>query len=620
MSDSESSEDDLLDALPIFNTRKRKSADRKRAEQLNLLDQMVGDSNRRLATHSRMAQIKQEHDAHHDHEELRARASELTQNVGGKKRCRRETVDAMEGLEADTDNALGYLRRKELAEAIDTDKSDFLGFRRTIHFDPTRSKGIVKFYRSDDEAIEDLRKLMGEQESSSDSRNEQEIQQQNEIIKKLNFVLQEEVFWDFLSEKQFLKLLVTHHTTTTPLHFLLLKWLNNLSQSSGVLKGSRLVTDHAIDAFNTLESLIRQKNFPAAKFGASLETFCANLECWVNLRHYKNKPCIDHNKADQDQDALGMNIPGLVNMLKIYELSIPLLPLSTCSTYSETIATCIVLLTRLGLDEAVSSNSQSFRLRHTLEKIMSSLLKHATEHITANKGDEIKWMKTTAASVLQDLSDLGPGEDGADDDDDKNAWLCHPATIGILPNGTKDVCSNRFKALLALRTLETLLGTENFTKKTETILSESGNTSLSHEAASSLTWLAIFAPLVAFTELIRPENDISKDGPRCLATVKCAVLSFESGMILLKGSGTWTTAENASRERVLELLGSRSSELCRRVSPLANQAHFRRVDYILSSFGQYVRKINNNRASLLSSPVQKSMHSFLKPTPTLAAT
>jgi hypothetical protein len=601
--DSDSDDDDLL-APPTFNTRKARVEEKKREKKGNLLDSILKDSNRDHERLLSFTQIKRE-TAAVDDEQLRAAVQDIS---ASQTYSRQETLDAMEGIQADGDEALDRNRRRDLAQAMLTDQSTCLGARKIISFDPNRAKSLVNFYSTARQALEALDEIL----ITIDKSNGYEYV----VVHALRAALQENVVLEFLQQKRLVKLLVKNNIPEV--HFELANWLIRLTQSSGL----ELTQLHmmARAALQTLLKLRRAGKLSKTFFAAaSLESFCSSLECWVDL-YLSRKPSATNEvntSTDLAMESSVDNLEGLNHLLQFWKDAIPDHCARLCRDV--TVTKCIVALSRVGLDRKITSNDMSNMMRTTIRQIITNLLDLVVDQqICATPDDHVEWMNKTAQAVLQHLSDLGPGLPGSEDKEDSKGWLCHSLILGLFPPASS------FKAILCMQALKICLGVKDMNAKVHSILSKTSNLAILERALSSLSWLTLASTYAALMEIDMAGDDIVLDGPRCLATVECAYAAHHAGAELLTDSMEATTNEYGSEEdaatvvHMLGLLDAQCQQLSKRMEPMLSNPHSRRVDYNLMCSRHYYRTIKSRAATLAGdakkTSVQKGIAQYLNNT------
>jgi hypothetical protein len=623
------SDDDLLLSAPTFKvTKKSRAQDKNRANEIKMLTSMLKDSDREHASFTRMTQFKREVDEDDmDDDELRAQVLQVAQKSAV---SRQETFDAMEGIMKDDigddgDGAMDRGRRRELMQAFDTDRSTCLGARHVVYFDSKRvasggggtdstssnkngdNNGItIEFYHTHAEAMQALEQILETMENGMDIDVTHKGLQA--LVQSMRVAVQERVLHHLLEQDRLVRLLDKHNVDQLPLE--LTNWLYCLVQSADL--ESRSLGTLAAAALQTLMSLLRKKRLCHAFLTetASLESLGASLECWVASDLSRNQS----NSTDTSTtEKARTNVAGLDHLLQFWE-HVAMSPEHRCTIECrlDTVTRCIVALAHLGLDPAVTSSKVCINLRRALQRIVFSLLEMVAakqDVLFGTKKDHDQWMKTTAKAVLRDLSDLGPGDKGTEDKDDNKAWLCHSLTVRLFSSGDSNdgpnQPSSQFKAILSIQALEICLGVRDMTEQVRSILDETGNLSILGQVESSLGWLSVASTYAALVEVDMSDDDIVMDGPRCLATVECSFAAFQAGMLLLSSSGWGSAAEYGDEEqagaiaRMVGLLELQCQQLCKRVAPMANSPHFRRVDYNLICCRQQYRFMKE-RASRLS--------------------
>jgi hypothetical protein len=426
------------------------------------------------------------------------------------------------------------------------------------------------------------------------------------LVKSMRVAVQERVLHRLLEQDRLVRLLDKHNVDQMPLE--LTNWLYRLVQSADL--ESRSLGTLAAAALRTLVSLLHQNRLCHAFLTetASLESLGATLECWI-ASDLSQKQSNGMETGVSATEKARTNVAGLDHLLQFWE---HVATSCTIECRLDAVAGCIVALAHLGLDSVATCSKVCINLRRALQRIISSLLEMVAakqDVLFDTKNDHVQWMKTTAKAVLQDLSGLGPGDKGTEDKDDNKAWLCHSLTVRLFSsvdsNDEPSQPSSQFKAILSLQALEICLGVEDMTEQVRRVLDETGNLSILGQAESSLGWLSVASTYAALMEVEMSDEDIVRDGPRCLATVECSFTAFQAGMLLLSSSGWGSAAEYGDEDqagtiaRMVGLLELQCQQLCKRVAPMANNPYFRRADYNLICCRQQYRFMKE-RASRLS--------------------
>jgi hypothetical protein len=625
------SDDDLLLSAPTFKvTKKSRAQDKNRANEIKMLTSMLKDSDRQHASFTRMTQFKREVDEDDmDDDELRAQVAQVAQKTSV---SRQETFDAMEGIMEDDvgdegDGVMDRGRRRELMQAFDTDRSTCLGARHVVAFDSKRvasggagstasnknddNIGIaIEFYHTHAEAMQALEQILETMENGMDTDADASPHKGLlALVQSMRITVQERVLHLLLERHRLVRLLDKHSVDQLPLE--LTNWLYRLVQSAGL--ESRSIGTLAAAALRTLVSLLHQKRLCHAFLTetVSLECLGATLECWVASDLSQKQS--NSTGASSTTEKARTNVAGLDHLLQFWEhVAMSHVYRCTIGCRTDAVTGCIVSLAHLGLDPAVTSSKVCIDLRRALQRIISSLLEMVAakqDVLFGTKNDHVQWMKTTAKAALRDLSSLGPGDKGTEDKDDNKAWLCHSLTVGFFSsldsNDEPSQPLSQFKAILSMQALEICLGVEDMTEQVRSVLDETGNLSILGQAESSLGWLSVAATYAALMEVEMSDEDIVMNGPRCLATVECSFAAFQAGMLLLSSSGWGSAAEYGDEDQagaiahIVGLLELQCQQLCKRVAPMANNPHFRRVDYNLICCRQQFRFMKE-RASRLS--------------------
>jgi hypothetical protein len=618
-SDSDS-DDDLLLLAPTFKvTKKAQAQDRNRVN--DMLTSMLKDSDHEHASFSRITQLRRELDKDDiDDDELQAQVLQVTQKAVV---SRQETIDTMEGIIEDDvgdDGVMDRGCRRELMQAFDTDRSTCLGARRIISFDTKRSTTSnkngdsidisVEFYHTHAEAMQALVHILDIMDNGMDTDADASHKALLALVQSMRGTVQKRVFQHLLEQDRLVRLMDKHNVNQLPLE--LANWLYRLVQSADL--ESRSLGTLAAAGLRTLVSLLHQKRLCNVFLAetVSLESLSTSLECWVPSDLSRKQSNSMDTRVSTTEKAR-TNVAGLDHLLQFGEHAV-VSPTYLCTIECrlDVITGFIVALAHLGLDPAVTSSKVCINLRQALQRINSSLLGMVAakrEVLFGTENDHVQWMKTTAKAVLRAISGLGPGDKGTEDKDDAKAWLCHSFTVRLFSsvdsNNELSQPSIQFKAILSMQALEICLGVGDMTEQVRRVLNETSNQSILGQVESSLGWLSVVATYAALLEVEMSDEDIVRDGPRCLATVESSFAAFQAGMLLLSSSGWGSAAEYGDEDqagaisRMVGLLELKCQQLCKRVAPMANNPHFRRVDYNLICCRQQYRFMKE-RASRLS--------------------
>lgn len=583
MADSDSDDDDILLTKSYFKRPSRQET-KKRVQNEAFLDELVKDSERQMDSIARIAQIKRENggDVELD-DELIQRTQEITRSVRedgptSTMSRRQENEDIMAGLVAD-DKAHSREYRIKRQRAMDTDLSSALGLRSIIVFDASRCATDIKLYQSKNEATEDLLNVFGSSETL------------DSCVELIRGAASNGILAELLASQRFKGEL----DNLSPKHGEKLSaWLYNVVISSSCCAG--WLEDLAPKTL----LLLRDHNKLCGEW--TLDELLNSLMCWVDLKSNKKRPVKSSELQDpQETTPPSKNIQGLKSCLFLWGKIIPNYSASSSIISDTAAANCIVALIRLGLDIAVASNERAGELLSHLQIVVVALIDLVAKQHADSPKDLALWMQKTASATMEGLGDLGPGTEGSEDEDDEEAWLCYAGAVRVIPKESVGAFHNtaiqRFKTELALRAAEALLPkTQSIESKVAVVLDEMGNGPLATLASKSTCWLAITAAYAGLIEIDIQGDNITKDAPRCLSTVQCLFMAYEGGMSLLEdndpgaaGSG----AEYGSMEQAkafLDFVGpfdTLCSQLSRRFTNLATNAHFRHADYVLMCFHHY---------------------------------
>lgn len=619
--DSGSDSDDEILLMQTLKAPKR-SEIQKQVKVEHVLDEAMAESERQHGSLVRIQQIKLEQatqdplntnidrddDDNYD-EMMNAQIEEImsrtVQKHGGTSiSTKRKLLDDVL-LEGEDDDVFPRAKRVALQQAMNADLSCCLGVRQgLLQFQTTttattqRRTGSVPFYSSKTEAIQDLRRRLLRRSSCQ--------QQQQPLFQSLLQAMECELLVDFLSSDRLADKNLSFLSSSTTSGAVVINrdnnddgdddaftdWLCRVACSAG-LGDMGLLGDAAT------KILLRWRDHAVFVRTMALPDFANLLECWVDTKSRTTNEA-DNKTNDTSSSATSVptqNIGGLVNGLRIWESA---LAWSQGREDDSSVATrCLVLLTRIGLDDSIDT-----RVRDILQRVMASILDLTKAHYHLMDDNlEFAWTKYTAQAVLEGLNELGPGAESAEDADDTGAWLSLSAAVRLVPIATtRGSCSraiHQFKAAIALQALNALL--VNQTDACNTIeayvgrvLLETGQSTLADlvSSSTSLSWLAMTAAYAGLVEIDMQGDDVTHDPPsKCLATIECLLMSCQAGMLLL-GSDMATTsgseygsAANAqaflSFLKVFDLI---CTIVSRNLTKLATNPHFRRADMALMLF------------------------------------
>lgn len=275
-----------------------------------------------------------------------------------------------------------------------------------------------------------------------------------------------------------------------------------------------------------------------------------------------------------------------------------------------------------------------------LQRTIAALLSFVAKNVVTDQDELDNWIQVTATAVLDQCKTLSAETSFSGDDE---MWLCLPLMARAV--STFEHCQSmfdediyrQFRAILAMQALQTCLEVNgDWNQHVKTTLEERGEMELPEYAATSLAWRAIASAYAAFLRIQSLGSAITKNGQRCLATIKLMTYCILAG-ISLHSSISVASIENSqqsqdsqeatsflrsSREeaslllRVLQVLETEGRQLASRVSCFSSDPNFSRAEYLLSCvrrYGDFVRDKARVRAGAPSgSPVsvQKSIQNY----------
>jgi hypothetical protein len=660
-SDSDSDDDLLLSSGPAFKTNRRQQNREARAkEQQNaILNKALQNCDRMAEYARRLSLAKQQgenDDEDGDDEEAEPSGSKEPQPPSrgassSKTPARNGTPASLGGMYdldgKDQDEVLPIERRRQLAKAYATEGSSCLGTRMIISFDMKKYPTLPEKSATPEEAIQLLEQILSnfekENSASSDIDN---------IVKSLRVAIDLSVLPDFLMEKRLVRKFCTKspsvdEASLAPLLTQLTAWLYDTATSVGLMMASKLPQG----AILTLVELVKKGKLPVNMQQTPISHLLSQLLCWVNANDFlpdmdTKVSAKDSENSETDAASMPMDIDnpqlstnnnetGLLNLLLFWEQLIPIWSPSPVFD-TEAASTVMVVLCRLGIDSMAVSNHNEMYLFPLLQRVVSAMLDRIASHFykvangneSQGKAALEEWMDKTVQLVFQkDLNQvgrrLGMNDKNASDEDDDKASLCYASTVRLIPIHLQDgkaeethKLSVEFKARLAIRALEILCddGGDSQSASTPTIIqgfSTGEATQLAKREMSQLAWTAYSAVLVALGRLNGLGENISRQGPKSLATVECISMLFETVLILLNGAARGWDKDEYSPEQahvaveMLHTMDRETEKLNKHVkrNTMAN-SHARRMDHHFSCFIQYYR-IMWKRALRLTGDVEK---------------
>lgn len=580
------SDEEFLSTQPVFSARQTKVAEREKIRMAKFLGACVAESDRVHELDKRVSQIKNTHDIDLDDEELCQRV--LTQQEAALQSNSREAHwDAVDGSDdIDPEGVWDRSHRKALAQAFDTDRSSCLGRREIIKgMDPKRAKNLVNVFLSIGEATKELTTILAQLEEDS-SLNTIQI---TALVTRFRAVLEINELATFLRCDALSRLLRKQNST---LPFSLIKWLVRVAFSAGMDDLLCDLGDAVLHCLLTLYPEGRLRPTPLVSF----EAFCSALECWVETRliHSRTSMAVSNCSINKESRK---NLNGLRHLLILWNSTLS--TTATSSVRAQSATTGMVALALLSIDLHIRSPTRDFDLQAPLQQAVERILNLVSSAAEKGQVNLIKWMWITTKAIISGLENLGPGLKGADDSDDREAWLCRSAVVCSVPpaQGVDQPCG-LYKVIVGLQALDSCLNfSGRFPNYIESIAKCIGNQELLKEVEGSVSWKALVAPYAALIEMERQEHILIMDGPRCLAIAECMFATFQAGSSLI---GRFVV-EDESFEfhprhaelilHVLDLMDPAYLSLSKRMSSLNNNPFFRRVDFCLSYSRQMYQRV-----------------------------
>lgn len=274
-----------------------------------------------------------------------------------------------------------------------------------------------------------------------------------------------------------------------------------------------------------------------------------------------------------------------------------------------------------------------YRLLKALQRATGAFLAFVARNVVSDHASLKDWVASTVTAVLDQCKKLRTAASVDKHKDDDELWLC----LSLLARSisTFDDCTSKvddihrqFRATLAIQALQMCLEIDDWDKHLQTVLSERGETELPVRASSSLAWRAIASTYAAFLTIPSLGSAVTKNGQRCLATVKLmtycmlAGVTSHSSPIDLESQDSesngvlGTTQEATLFMRAVDVIESEGRQLASRVSAFSSDPNFSRAEYLLSCLRRYgdqvrlkARTVSGQSAGSPTS-VQKTIHNY----------
>ncbi|CAB9516903.1 expressed unknown protein [Seminavis robusta] len=642
------SDDELLKDLfagSSSSRRKQRNEEKKVAKGFELLDQCMADAARIKAKDDRIAEIKRE-ETQTSETDMIAKTEEMVANAK-KQPTRHENKDHMEGSLEDLEHVLSRARCLELGKAFNTNSVVTLGARRTMvfHTQQQQQQQSHKMYFFDTatttptQYLVQLKKILRQLVSFK-----QKSLQSAWIQPLRNSTKDVGLFQTFLETHMLAKARQQAGFSQIPQE--IVRWLLQVACSSDGDVATTVPFRNG--AMITLQGLLRQNKHMQTETKENLRPACfdlsqltVQLQCWVSTIISTDEEITkDDNQNDTEPIAkeYNHNARGLERLLILWNSAFDS---DQVSTEGKEVAAkdaihCLALLVKLSLDkEAVHSTETNFRLTRHLQTIMSKIIHFVTRQLENDEARLSAWTKDAAVAIMSELvqSQLGPGEEEAEDDDDTNGWLCLALACRMLPTTTikrkqqqqQSLLVAQLKARVCLEALRHLIGQEWEEQVYEAVAkyqkSQKDSTAscdLVSKAKNHLKWLVLCSTLTALVKLNEtPSKDMANDTAKCLAIAEVALgRCLDVGMELMKAAendenhndlddeddpntkksyNEYRTKDDA--RAVATLLGFVEVE-CNKLSTLMNAGmmtpHFQRVGYLVQCHLKYIMEAQPN--------------------------
>lgn len=567
MSDSES-DDDLLNPVPTFSRSNKRAETKKRQRESDFFDNMFNDLEKEHQSAKRLSFIKKEHQHDEDEDELIRRSEQLTHSTSD----RQSIKDTLDGLDLYQDSALDRKEHAKRRDAIESGAHVSLGALKMISFDERRSKRLVKFFHTLEEAVGEFRSIL---EGSSSKLGLDALQ--NAIdAGEMESLLNTEIFLALLNK-----------CDTPSLRNDLTVWLYRVACSAGLDASATRLYAFAGQACATLLELYELKRVSDFCL-SSLECFCQSLECF--LEPSTTKPVSVGNDMVKPT-----NMPGLCNLLQLWTVFLPHcdLPLR-----DSTATTVVGLLCRLLVDQHVFSRDMSCeRLSSNLFPVLVTLLDVVYQANKDNRDQLVDWYRTSAEKVCEVLINLASHSSMLDDNDDSCEWLPLARMVALFPSpsavNSGSPATAEFHLTLAMVALEKLLDVPDLPGLVQTTLVEESE--FLENALASQFWRGLASVFCALKHIRTNKDKMIDNASRCLAIVICATYALKAAWngwktVVLPGSGSMYGGKQMAKTvaHTLTLLLAACEEASSSISKFATKAHIRRSEALLSDVKKYL--------------------------------
>lgn len=616
------SDDDSLDDVPIFTTKRKRAEEKKVQKGMDYLDDALADEEHRRQRQHRIDKIKYEHQDSDDERLQRAVSIASEGHLSAGER-RLATQNAINGVDDNGDEDLDQGRREDLASAFTSRLSILLGTRCTLSGGQTD-----ELYTSVAEATKDLQTIVSNLLESDNSAIEEKT-----IAKNINSAIRCGLLADFLEDRTLATRCQNLHLNQLPQE--LEEWLFKVACSAG--RGElRAVNRLCVGSFQTLQALWQRSKEPSKMEFMSLSNLVPCLEKWFGLQTEGSAVLKDSVEAGSEPSRHAV---GMKHFLLFWEQAISGGMVSFTNSPEDDAASMsnsIVALVRAGLDPSFHIGEG---LMKALQRLLLSLLDSISLQVDFDDAKTEEWMTTTVRRVLKQCATLGPGAKNSEDQHDGNAWLCLPLVVRICSSHISDLDSlaKKFSVCMSIHALELSLKIDDWEKHLSSTLSETGRIILAEKATESLRWKAIASSYVALFTVLEISDDIKQDGPRCLSTVNSLFYGALSGVSMFPPMATQPDDTVGFEERatvisddesvgnarelhdVLDYLEANSKQLANTLGRRATIADFRLAEYSLTFMRQFFLRQRDQIAKTAGleekqeKQVQKGIASFFSP-------
>ena len=573
MSDSDSGDDELLSKTVFGNARKSRAKEKEKRKQEQRVNDVLNDSEKHVEARARVNTLKKE-------DSLRSSAHgsvdplSLEDTFSSEKSTQKRKRDLFRQgfFEVSSDDELddspaGKKLRQDMLTKLRDEQTSSIGVRNTISFDPERGMDRVKFFSSKENAVEELKNMLD--------------------LKPLRRAIEADVLSELLSSKRLLNIIDQQECNDGHIE-IVAHWLLSVVQSAGL--GTADCYSLVQGAMETLLGLLQEKKLNAAAFFSNMEVFLSTLECWVYPWSDEGEQASSGDKREEESRNLG----GLVNSLSIWLQAIPLL--NSPQVRMETWSKCLAALMRIGMDTSGTSNSESFNVVPTVEKVCSALIDLAAKRV-GDPAELSTWIQEAASEICRGLGKLGPGPPDSEDATDVNGWLYYATLARLIPSGSRTACE--LKVAVALQALEAMHDSSISIDENASLLFSEETCQRILDLSKRSVWVK--ALLTAYISLSKLEIGQDESAfARCYSVAECSFVVMQTSFELLKyqesgqapsKAGVFGSSENAACVcGVFSLLGKEIDRLLSVSNRMTGDSHMRRFAYLLNLFNQFRRR------------------------------